>query len=141
VGPPPTFGYAPITLDLEALEIVPSLQLSTSYELLLRLHWVAILHGKVRSDLAITGGVHTSYDVLKAMMAGAQVAMMTSALLKRSVEYIGTVLGELKAWMEEHEYESIRQMQGSMSQKSVSDPKSFLRGNYVKVLSSYALRA
>ncbi len=127
--------------DLEALEIVPSLQLSTSYELLLRLHWVAILHGKVRPDLAITGGVHTSYDVLKAMMAGAQVAMMTSALLKRGVEYIGTVLGELKTWMEEHEYESIRQMQGSMSQKSVADPKSFLRGNYVKVLSSYAPRA
>jgi len=127
--------------DLEALEIVPSLQLSTSYELLLRLHWVAILHGKVRPDLAITAGVHTSYDVLKAMMAGAQVAMMTSALLKRGVDYIGTVLGELKTWMEEHEYESIRQMQGSMSQKAVADPKSFLRGNYVKVLSSYAPRA
>ena len=127
--------------DLEALEIVPSLQLSTPYELLLRLHWVAILHGKVRPDLAITGGVHTSYDVLKAMMAGAQVAMMTSALLKRGVDYIGTVLGELKTWMEEHEYESIRQMQGSMSQKSVADPKSFLRGNYVKVLSSYVPRA
>jgi dihydroorotate dehydrogenase (fumarate) len=127
--------------DLEALEIVSSLQLSTPYELLLRLHWVAILYGKVRPDLAITGGVHTSYDVLKAMMAGAQVAMMTSAILKRGIDYIGTVLSELKIWMEEHEYESIRQMQGSMSQKSVADPKSFLRGNYVKVLSSYALRA
>ncbi len=127
--------------DLEALEIVPSLQLSTSYELLLRLHWVAILHGRVRPDLAITGGVHTSYDVLKAMMAGAQVAMMASAILKRGIEYIGTVLGELETWMDEHEYESIRQMQGSMSQKSVADPKSFLRANYLKVLSSYALRA
>jgi dihydroorotate dehydrogenase (fumarate) len=127
--------------DLEALEIVPSLQLSTSYELLLRLHWVAILHGRVRPDLAITGGVHTSYDVLKAMMAGAQVAMMTSAILKRGIEYIETVLGELETWMDEHEYESIRQMQGSMSQKSVADPKSFLRANYLKVLSSYALRA
>ncbi len=127
--------------DLEALEIVPSLQLSTSYELLLRLHWVAILYGKVRPDLAITGGVHTSYDVLKAMMAGAQVAMMTSAILKRGIDYISTVLGELQTWMEEHEYESIHQMQGSMSQKSVADPKSFLRANYLKVLSSYALRA
>ncbi len=124
--------------DLEALEIVPSLQLSSSYELLLRLHWVAILSGKVKPDLAITGGVHTSYDVLKSMMAGARVAMMTSAILKRGIEYVGTVLGELKTWMEEHEYESIKQMQGSMSQKSVADPKSFLRGNYVKVLSSYA---
>ena len=127
--------------DLEALEIVPSLQLSTSYELLLRLHWVAILYGKVRPDLAITGGVHTSYDVLKAMMAGARVAMMTSALLQRGIPYLSTVLEELKAWMEGHEYESIRQMQGSMSQKSVADPKSFLRANYLKVLSSYALRA
>ena len=127
--------------DLEALEVVPSLQLSASYELLLRLHWVAILHGRVRPDLAITGGVHTSYDVLKAMMAGAQVAMMASAILKRGIDYIATVLGELQTWMEEHEYESIKQMQGSMSQKSVADPKSFLRGNYLKVLSSYALRA
>ncbi|HEY1207492.1 MAG: dihydroorotate dehydrogenase-like protein [Bryobacteraceae bacterium] len=127
--------------DLEALEVVPSLQLSTSYELLLRLHWVAVLHGRVRPDLAITGGVHTSYDVLKAMMAGAQVTMMASAILKRGIDYIATVLGELQTWMEEHEYESIQQMQGSMSQKSVADPKSFLRGNYLKVLSSYALRA
>jgi dihydroorotate dehydrogenase (fumarate) len=127
--------------DLEALEIIPSLQLSTSYELLLRLHWVAVLYGKVKPDLAITGGVHTSYDVLKAMMAGAQVALMTSALLKRGIPYLTTVLEELKTWMEEHEYESIRQMQGSMSQKSVADPKSFLRANYLKVLSSYAHRA
>ena len=99
--------------DLEALEIVPNLQLSTSYELLLRLHWVAILYGKIRPDLAITGGVHTADDVLKAMMAGAQVAMMTSALLKRGIDYISIVLAELKTWMEEHEYESIHQMQGS----------------------------
>jgi dihydroorotate dehydrogenase (fumarate) len=127
--------------DLEALEIVPSLQLSTSYELLLRLHWVAILYGRVRPDLAITGGVHTSYDVLKAMMAGARVVMMASAILKRGIDYIATVLGELQTWMEEHEYESIQQMQGSMSQKSVADPKSFLRGNYLKVISSYELRA
>ena len=127
--------------DLEALEVVPSLQLSTSYELLLRLHWVAVLCGKVRPDLAITGGVHTAQDVLKSMMAGAQVTMMASALLKRGIGYIATVLGELQTWMEAHEYESIRQMQGSMSQKSVADPKSFLRGNYLKVLSSYALRA
>jgi dihydroorotate dehydrogenase (fumarate) len=127
--------------DLEALEVVPSLQLSTSYELLLRLHWVAVLCGKVRPDLAITGGVHTAQDVLKSMMAGAQVTMMASALLKRGIGYIATVLGELQTWMEAHEYESIRQMQGSMSQKSVADPKSFLRGNYLKVLSSYTVRA
>jgi dihydroorotate dehydrogenase (fumarate) len=127
--------------DLEALEIVPSLQLSTSYELLLRLHWVAVLYGKVKADMAITGGVHTPYDVLKAMMAGAKVTMLASALLKRGIPYITTLLGDVRAWMEEHEYESIQQMQGSMSQRAVADPKSFLRANYLKVLSSYALRA
>ncbi|MGD0013204.1 MAG: dihydroorotate dehydrogenase-like protein [Bryobacteraceae bacterium] len=127
--------------DLEALEIVPSLQLSTSYELLLRLHWVAVLSGRIRPDLAITGGVHTASDVLKAMMAGAQVVMMASAILKQGIGHITTVLEDLQSWMKEHEYESIRQMQGSMSQKSVADPKSFLRANYLKVLSSYAPRA
>ncbi len=127
--------------DLEALEIVPSLQLSTSYELLLRLHWVAILYGRIRPDMAVTGGVHTSYDVLKAMMAGARVAMMTSALLKRGIDYLATVKSELVTWMQEHEYESIQQMQGSMSQQSVANPNAFLRANYLKVLSSYSLRA
>ncbi len=127
--------------DLEALEIVPSLQLSNSYELLTRLHWVAILWGRVKADLAITGGVHTSYDVLKAMMAGAQVVEMASAVLKRGIDYLKTVESELVAWMEEHEYESIKQMQGSMSQRSVANPNSFLRANYLKVLSSYSLRA
>ena len=126
--------------DLEALEIVPSLQLSNSYELLLRLHWVAILYGRIKANLAVTGGVHTSYDVLKAMMAGAQVVMMTSALLKRGIEYLKTVHSELSVWMEEHDYESIRQMQGSMSQRSVAEPNAFLRANYLKVLSSYALK-
>lgn len=127
--------------DLEALEIVPSLQLSTSYELLLRLHWVAILWGRVKTDLAITGGVHTAYDVLKAMMAGAQVVEIASALLRRGVDYAKTLEADLKQWMEEHEYESIKQMQGSMSQRSVADPNTFLRANYLKVLSSYSLRA
>jgi dihydroorotate dehydrogenase (fumarate) len=126
--------------DLEAMEVVPSLHLSTPNELLTRLHWVAILYGRIKADMAITGGIHTAQDVLKAMMAGAQVAMMTSALLKRGIEYLATVRTELEAWMEEHEYESIRQMQGSMSQRSVAHPNAFLRANYLKVLSSYALR-
>ena len=126
--------------DLEKLEVVPNLILSTSYEFLLRLHWVAILYGHVRADLAVTGGVHTALDVLKAMMAGARVAMMTSALLKHGIEYLAKVRSDLVAWMEEHEYESVRQMQGSMSQQSVADPAAFVRANYVRVLSSYALR-
>jgi len=127
--------------DLEALEIVPSLQLSNSYELLLRLHWVAILWGRVKTDLAITGGVHTAYDVLKSMMAGAQVVEIASALLHRGVDYLKTLQTDLTQWMEEHDYESIRQMQGSMSQRSVANPNSFLRANYLKVLNSYTLKA
>jgi dihydroorotate dehydrogenase (fumarate) len=126
--------------DLENLEVVPNLILSSPYELLLRLHWVAILYGHIKADFAVTGGVHSAQDVLKAMMAGARVAMMTSALLKHGIRHLTTVRDELLAWMEEHEYESIRQMQGSMSQRAVSDPAAFVRANYVKVLSSYALR-
>ena len=126
--------------DLENLEVVPKLILSTPYELLLRLHWVAILYGHVKADLAVTGGVHSAKDVLKAMMAGARVAMMTSALLKHGIQHLTGVCDELLAWMEEHEYESIHQMQGSMSQRAVADPAAFVRANYVKVLSSYALR-
>lgn len=126
--------------DLENLEVVPNLILSTPYELLLRLHWVAILYGHVKADLAVTGGVHSAKDVLKAMMAGARVAMMTSALLKHGIQHLTGVRSELLAWMEEHEYESIHQMQGSMSQRAVADPAAFVRANYVKVLSSYALR-
>jgi dihydroorotate dehydrogenase (fumarate) len=125
--------------DVEALEVVPSLTLSRPQELLLRLHWVAIIFGHVRADLAITGGVHSARDVLKAAMAGARVAMMTSALLHNGVEHLGVVLNELVTWMEEHEYESIRQMCGSMSQRNVPDPAAFQRANYMRVLSSYTL--
>jgi dihydroorotate dehydrogenase (fumarate) len=127
--------------DLENLEVVPNLMLSTPHELLLRLNWVAVLFGKIQADLAVTGGVHTALDVLKSMMAGARVAMMTSALLRNGIGHLATVRRELMQWMEEHEYESIQQMQGSMSQRSVPDPSAFQRANYVKVLSSYPLRA
>jgi len=126
--------------DLEALEVVPNLILSNSHELLLRLHWIAVLYGRVNADLALTGGVHSPTDVIKAMMAGARVAMMTSALLKRGISYLDTVCTELLIWMGEHEYDSIRQMQGSMSRNAVPQPKAFERANYVKVLSSYAMR-
>ncbi len=127
-------------IDLEQLEVVPRLELSHSYELLLRLNWVAIVYGHVRADLAITGGVHTAEDVLKSMMVGARVAMMTSALLEKGAGHIRHVLQGVRRWMEEHEYESIRQMQGSMARKNVSDPAAFERANYMRVLSSYALK-
>jgi dihydroorotate dehydrogenase (fumarate) len=127
--------------DLETLTVTPALTLSTPQELLLRLHWVALLYGRVKADLAITGGVHGATDVLKAMMAGAHVAMMTSALLKHGIEHLVKVHADLVRWMEEHEYESIRQMRGSMSQRSSPDPAAFERANYMKVLRSYALGA
>ena len=126
--------------DIEALEVVPSLALSHSYELLLRLHWAGIVYGTVKADLAITGGVHTAGDVLKSMMAGAHVAMMTSALLRNGLGHVRTVLDDVARWMEEHEYDSIRQMQGSMSRRSAGNPAAFERGNYMKVLSSYILK-
>ncbi len=126
--------------DLEALEVKHTLELSTPYESLLRLHWAAILYGRVNVDLALTGGFHSGQDVLKAMMAGARVVECTSALLKNGIAHLAVMLAEMKSWMEEHEYESVRQMQGSMSQRSVANPNAFLRSNYMKVLSSYTLR-
>ncbi len=128
-------------LDIERLEVVPNLTLSTSEELRLRLRWVAILYGHVEADLAVTGGVHAATDVLKAMMAGAAVTMMASALLAHGVEHLTRVKAELEQWMEQHEYASIRQMQGSMSQRSVAEPAAFERANYLRVLRAYALRS
>jgi dihydroorotate dehydrogenase (fumarate) len=124
--------------DVEQLEVVPSLHLSTPEELLLRLHWVAILFGQVRADLAVTGGVHSASDVLKVMLAGGRVAMMTSALLRRGIEHLSTLLVDMKTWMEEHEYESVGQMRGSMSLLNVPNPSVYQRANYMKVLRSFA---
>jgi dihydroorotate dehydrogenase (fumarate) len=123
--------------DLDELEIVHSLDLSTSSDLRLPLRWISILHGKVKTDFALTSGVHTHKDVLKAMMAGAKVAMMASNLLHSGEQAIGPILSDLKEWMKEREYESIQQMQGSMSQGSVKEPAAFERANYMKVLNSF----
>jgi len=124
--------------DLETLDVVPDLVLSRSNELKLRLHWTAILFGKIKADMAITGGVHVAEDVVKSMMAGAKVAMTTSALLEQGIGYLKVLNTNLKEWLEKHEYESIEQMQGSMSQKNVAHPAAFERANYMKVLGSYA---
>jgi dihydroorotate dehydrogenase (fumarate) len=123
--------------DLEALEVTPHLNLSTSLELRLRLHWVALLSRMIRCELAITGGVHTAEDVLKGVMAGAQVVMMTSALLKNGIAYLKVVETAVVDWMVRHEYESIRQMRGSMNAAAVAEPAAFERANYLKVLGSY----
>ena len=123
--------------DLAALEVTPHLVLSTSQELRLPLRWIAILYGKLQADLALTTGVHTAEDALKAVMAGASVAMTTSALLRQGPGVISAILEGMQTWMVEHEYESIQQMKGSMSQGAVAEPAAFERANYMKVLNSF----
>ncbi|MCI0619303.1 dihydroorotate dehydrogenase-like protein, partial [bacterium] len=109
-------------------------------ELLLRLHWAAILFGNIEADIAITGGVHTAKDMIKCIIAGASVTMMTSALLKFGIHHIAEVLSDLEFWLEEHGYESILLMRGVMSRKSVTNATVYDRVNYMKVLSSYVPR-
>jgi len=123
--------------DLQELEVVRTLELSDSRDLLLPLRWISILHGKVDADFALTSGIHTAQDVLKAMMAGAKVAMTASAILQRGYEVIPSILTDLQAWMETNEYVSIKQMQGSMSQGSVAEPAAFERSNYIRILSGF----
>jgi dihydroorotate dehydrogenase (fumarate) len=123
--------------DLENLEVAPRLVLSNSDDLRLPLRWVAILYGRLSVDLAITSGIHTSHDVIKGLMAGAKVTMMASELLQKGVRRIGQVLNELVTWLDEHEYESVMQMIGAMSQKHCAEPAAFERANYMKMLQSY----
>ena len=124
-------------IDLDSLEVTPSVNLSTPQSLRLPLRWVAILHGHIKASLAATSGIHTCQDVLKMLMAGADVTMMCSALLKQGPQVIKQVLGEMDQWMLEHEYTSVKQLKGSMSQRSVADPAAFERANYMKALNSY----
>jgi dihydroorotate dehydrogenase (fumarate) len=123
--------------DLDNLEVTNSLVLSSSDELNLPLRWISILYGKVKADLALTTGVHTATDVIKAMMAGAKVTMLASELLQNGYGRIPDILATMQAWMDEHEYKSIQQMQGSMSQQAVKEPAAFERANYMKVLNAY----
>lgn len=126
-------------IDLEALEVRPSVALSTSYELRLRLRWIAILYGRIECSLAATGGVHTHEDALKSLMAGADVAMLCSALLRHGIGHMQTVRAAMVRWMEEHEYASVAQMKGSMSQRACPDPTAFERASYMKALTGYHL--
>jgi len=126
--------------DLEKLEVFPMLRLSSPQELLSRLHWVALMHDRVEADLAITGGVHSGLDALKAIMAGANVAMTTSSLLRAGPDHLRLMLAEMSQWLTDHEYESARQAQGSMSMRRIANPERYQRLNYLKVLRSYALR-
>lgn len=122
--------------DIKTQTIVPSIALSDSSELRLRLRWVAILYNQVEADLAITGGVHTAEDAIKGLMAGAKVVMMTSALLKHGIGYLGTVLSGIGEWMAEEEAYALREIIGCMSQEKVADPAAFERAHYMNVLKS-----
>lgn len=126
--------------DLEELEVVPNLLLSTSNDLRLPLRWIAILYGRVKTDFALTSGIHTPEDMIKAIMAGANVTMVASTLLKYGIDHAVKLIVGLRDWMEENEYESVTQMRGSMSQQALAQPAAIERANYMKVLSSFEYR-
>jgi dihydroorotate dehydrogenase (fumarate) len=126
--------------DLDELEVVPRLVLSSSQELRLPLRWIAILYGRIPVDFALTSGIHTPEDIIKATMAGASACMMASTLLKYGIGHAAELLAGIQSWMEVNEYESITQMKGSMSQQAVAEPAAFERANYIKVLSSFDFR-
>ena len=121
-------------INIEELEATHRLDLSNSTELRLRLRWAAILHGHLKADIAVSGGVHTSEDIIKAIMCGANVVQVVSSLLKYGPSHIGSLIAGLRNWLEDHEYESVDQMRGSMSLKNCPDPSVFERANYLRVL-------
>jgi len=124
-------------IDLETLEVRPNVLLSTPMAMRLPLRWIAILYGHVQSSLAATSGIHRASDALKMLMAGADVTMMCSALLRHGPSHITSVKRDLCAWMEEHEYESVTQLKGSLSQKNCADPSAFERAQYMRALATY----
>jgi len=126
-------------IDLEELNVKPDVGLSDSYANRLPMRWIGILYGKLKASLAATSGIHTAEDVLKLTMVGADVTMMCSARLMHGPEHIGKVLKDVEHWMEEHEYESIEQMKGSLSHKSIAEPSAYERANYMKALNRYKL--
>jgi dihydroorotate dehydrogenase (fumarate) len=124
-------------LDLEEMEVVPNVLLSTPQAMRLPLRWIAILHGRLRASLAASSGVHSAQDVLKMLLVGADVTQMASSLLERGPDHVRQVLTDLRAWMDEHGVESLQQIKGSMSYRNVRDPSQFERANYMKALKSY----
>lgn len=127
-------------IDPEELETVPRLRLSSSAELLLRLRWLAILHGRVECSLAVSGGVHGPIEAVKALMAGADTVQMVSAVLRDGPDAVTRVRDGLVAWLEEHEYAGLGELRGSMSLRRCPDPAAFERGNYLRVLQSWDAR-
>jgi len=123
--------------DLDELEVVLNLSLSSPSEIRLPLRWIAILYGKLGVSLAASRGVHSAHEVIKYILAGADVVMTTSAVLKQGIPFFTRLLVDLEKWMDQHEYESVDQMKGSMSQKSVEDPSAFERANYIKTIEHF----
>lgn len=124
-------------IDLENLNVRPNVLLSMPQAMRLPLTWVGILYGRIKANLAATSGIHEANDVIKMLMVGANVTMLCSSLLRRGVNHLSVVEKDLRDWMEAHEYQSVRQMQGSMSQKNCADPSAFERAQYMKALQSY----
>lgn len=122
--------------DIESRTIVPSLDLSSSTELRLRLRWVALLYGQLEADLAITGGVHSAEDIVKCIMAGASVAMVASAILKNGIEHISVMMDDLNQWLDDHSVESIKEIKGCLSNVQIGDIAALERANYLDVLRS-----
>ena len=127
-------------IDLETLEVSPNVLLSTPMAMRLPMRWIAMLHGRIRANLAATSGIHRATDALKMLMAGADVTMLCSVLLRRGIEHMRAVEREMREWMEEHEYESVEQLKGSMSQKNCPDPSAFERAQYMRALSTYKVK-
>jgi dihydroorotate dehydrogenase (fumarate) len=125
-------------INVETLHVEPRLELSTSAESLLRIRWAAILYGQTHCNIAVTGGLHTYKDVLKALFAGADVTHLCSVLLQKGPAHITTLLEQLVEWLEKHEYTSVKQLKGSISQRHAIDPAAFERANYISVLDSYS---
>ncbi len=123
-------------IDLEALEVKTRVNLSTAQDMLLPLRWIAILYGRVKADLAATGGIHTAQDAVKILMAGADIVMLCSVLMKKGLESIRKIETEMADWLSEHDYQSVRQLQGSMSQRNCPDPAAFERAQYMKTIMS-----
>ncbi|MCX2982607.1 dihydroorotate dehydrogenase-like protein [Halieaceae bacterium IMCC14734] len=124
-------------INLETLAVEPQLQLSSPYEALLRVRWTAIMRGQLDIDIAVTGGFHNTPDIIKALLAGANVVHLCSALLQQGSQRISTLLDEMRQWLEDNEYDSVQQMQGSLSQTNAADPGAFERSNYRHVLQSW----
>ena len=126
-------------IDIENLDVIPNLRLSTADELRLRLRWLAVLSAQSKMSLAATGGAHSAVDVIKAIMCGAHSVQMVSALLIHGAEHIGRTLEAMSFWLTDHEYKSLEQMQGSLSLSKVENPKAFARANYMKMLDSWEM--